>query len=304
MKSLTKNMRVKLESDGIRTVEALLYRSEDLKSIFEDLDKYDIAEIMIEGLRLKNRWFISADEWGKNVESQKQIFKTGCKALDEILGGGVYSMNVCEFFGEFGSGKSQILNTLLVIALNDRPDATAVYLDCENTFSGKRLVEIAKNRGYNVEDVMKRVIHIRATSSEILEEIIRRLYTAIEGRNTQLVVCDSLISHLRAEYYGREMLAERQYVLKRMLRKLQDLADLYNIGVAISNQVVAVPTQTFTPFGGFKATGGHIMAHGTEPRVFVRKGEKNRRIARIWDSSWLPPAEAVFQITGKGIEDV
>jgi DNA repair protein RadA len=95
-------------------------------------------------------------------------------------------------------------------------------------------------------------------------------------------------------------------MLLRILDRLKRLASLYNIGVVVSNQVVAVPTQTFSPFGDLRATGGHIIAHNTEPRVFVRKAgaSPSVRIARIEDSCWLPPAEARFRITQKGVEDI
>jgi RecA/RadA recombinase len=302
LKTLTKNDIATLEQNGIKTVEALIYRGDELKEIFEGWDERKHTEVRIEALSAKKRWMIPASEWAK-VETEQLIFETGSKALDQVLGGGVHSMYVAEFYGEFGVGKSQILDTIMVLALNKFKDATAVYLDCEGTYRDDRIRQIAKLRGLD-ENIVNRVILLKPDTTDDLIEIIKRLYLTIEARKTVLIICDSLISHLRSEFYGREMLQPRQQTLLRILTKLKSLASLYNIGAVVSNQVVAVPTQTFSPFGDLKPTGGHIMAHNTEPRVFVRKGGVSIRIARIEDSCWLPPAEATFRITERGTEDL
>jgi DNA repair protein RadA len=309
MKSLSKRDISILEQNGIKTVEGLIYRGDELEEIFDAYEQTlrikKINNIRMEALTLKKRWMIPASEWA-TVEAQQLIFKTGSTALDQMLGGGVHSMYVAEFFGEFGTGKSQILDTIMVLALNELAERTAIYIDCEGTYRDDRIRQIAKLRGFDPESITKRVVLLKPETSEDLLEIVKRLYLTIEARKTALIVCDSLISHLRAEYYGREMLQPRQQMLLRILDRLKRLASLYNIGVVVSNQVVAVPTQTFSPFGDLRATGGHIIAHNTEPRVFVRKAgaSPSVRIARIEDSCWLPPAEARFRITEKGVEDI
>jgi len=307
IKGLGKSFLSVLKGNGIKTVEAFIYRADELGDLLPDLPQHKLTELTIEALRLKRRWMVPASEWAE-VEKSQIVFSTGSNALNAILGGGVHSMYVAEFFGEYGVGKSQILNTIMVEGLAKYKDRTAIYIDCEKTFRYDRISEIASLRGYDPNDILNRTVLIRTEHTTDLLEVIKRLYLTVEARKSVLVVCDSLISHLRAEFLGREMLAERQHMLLRILKRLQSLASIYNIGVVISNQVVAVPTQTFTPFGDIKATGGHIMAHHTEPRVFVRKGTGKAgvsvRIARIEDSSWLPPAEATFRITERGVEDV
>ncbi|MEM1551591.1 MAG: DNA repair and recombination protein RadA [Candidatus Bathyarchaeia archaeon] len=305
MKSLSKDKIEVLKENGIKTVEALLYRTDELEDLLPDLAEKprDLMNIHIEALSLKKMWMVPASEISE-VEKSQIAFTTGSKALDQLLGGGVHSMYVAEFYGEFGTGKSQILNTIMVEALNTFKDKTAVYIDCERTYRESRISEIASKRGYDSKDIISRIILIRTVTSAELEEVVRRLYLTVEGRNSILVVCDSLISHLRSEYLGREMLQPRQHALARILKKLKDLASLYNIGVVISNQVVSVPQQTFTPFGDIRPVGGHILGHVTEPRVFVRKAGAITRIARLEDSCWLPPGEATFAITEKGVVDV
>src|ERR687884_731144 len=52
------------------------------------------------------------------LEKRKSLLRcsTGAKSLDELLLGGIETQAITEFYGEFGSGKSQICHTLCVTA--------------------------------------------------------------------------------------------------------------------------------------------------------------------------------------------
>ena len=52
------------------------------------------------------------------LERRAQVIKigTGCKAFDELIGGGFETGAISECFGEFGSSKSQIAHVLAVRA--------------------------------------------------------------------------------------------------------------------------------------------------------------------------------------------
>jgi DNA repair protein RadA len=141
--------------------------------------------------------------------------------------------------------------------------------------------------------------------TDILFEVIDRLPVTIEAKDIKLICVDSFITPFRAEYLGREMLAPRQQAIGKAAHKLRVMAQVYNIAVAITNQVVAVPTQMPT-HGGFeyKPTGGFVLGHISEPRVWVRRAEGAKRIARVVDSSWLKEQEAIFRVTEAGAVDV
>jgi DNA repair protein RadA len=165
--------------------------------------------------------------------------------------------------------------------------------------------EIAEKRNCKSEEILKKITFIKATDTDILFEVIERLPITIEAKDIKLICVDSMITPFRAEYIGREMLAPRQQALNRALHKLRVTAQVYNIAVAITNQCVAVPTQEIV-HGGFeyKPTGGYILGHVSEPRVWIRRAEKMKRLARVVDSSWLPEREAEFRITEAGVVDV
>ena len=52
-----------------------------------------------------------------------------------------------------------------------------------------------------------------------------------------------------------------------------------------------------------KPIGGHIIAHASTTRLYLRKGRAESRIMKVMDSPMLPEGEALFAITNEGIND-
>ena len=116
------------------------------------------------------------------------------------------------------------------------------------------------------------------------------------------MIIDSIMSLHRAEFSGRGTLADRQQRLGKMLNKLRRCADIYDVAVIITNQVVSYPDGTHPGFDSMKAAGGNIIAHGSTYRIFLRKSGKNR-IATIFDSPCQPYEHVKFSISESGIQD-
>ena len=235
---------------------------------------------------------------------------TGSRNLDDLLGGGVETKTITEFFGEFGTGKTQICHQLAVnvqLPLDkgglSTPDkvAKAVYIDTEGTFRWERIEAMAKRWGLDPDEVMKNILYIRAINSDHQMAIVDELFNIAPKENVRLVIVDSVTSHFRAEYPGRENLAARQQKLNRHLHQLARLADIYDIAVVITNQVMARPDVFYGD--PTQAVGGHVLYHAPGVRVQLRKSRGNKRIARIVDAPHLPEGEAVFVITNYGIAD-
>jgi DNA repair protein RadA len=148
------------------------------------------------------------------LERRKSLvrFTTGSKNLDDFLKGGVESQAITELAGEFGSGKSQICHTLCVTAAKGTQGQinSIIFVDTENTFRPERVHQIAEARGLDSEQIMKKVFVCKISNSAQLEALIRNLGKSIEEYKAKIVIVDSIISLHRAEYAGRETLAERQ----------------------------------------------------------------------------------------------
>jgi RecA/RadA recombinase len=52
-----------------------------------------------------------------------------------------------------------------------------------------------------------------------------------------------------------------------------------------------------------KPVGGHILAHASTTRLYLRKGRGETRVAKIYDSPDVMESECVYQITEGGIND-
>jgi meiotic recombination protein DMC1 len=59
----------------------------------------------------------------------------------------------------------------------------------------------------------------------------------------------------------------------------------------------------FASADGRKPVGGHVLAHASATRVFLRKGRGEERVAKIQDSPDCPEGEATYVITTGGIAD-
>ena len=129
---------------------------------------------------------------------------TGSKNLDELLAGGIETWAMTEFYGEFGSGKTQICHTLCCIVQlpNDQGglDGGAIYIDTEGTFRPERLSQIAESRGMDPETVLSKVMVARAYNSAHQELIAKDLGRMIEKNKIKLVIVDSAVAHYRAEF--------------------------------------------------------------------------------------------------------
>jgi DNA repair protein RadA len=229
---------------------------------------------------------------------------TGSKNLDELLGGGIESWAMTEFYGEFGSGKSQICHTLCVTVQLPKEQGGlgggAVYIDTEGTFRPERIAEIAEARGLRPDEILSKIMVARAYNSAHQELIVRDLGRIIEPNKVKIVVLDSAVAHYRAEFVGRGTLAERQQRLNRFMHLLLRLAEVYNVAVVVTNQVQAAPDSFFGD--PTRPTGGHVVAHTSTYRVYLRKGGKSR-IARMVDSPYHAERDAVFVLNERGVDD-
>jgi DNA repair protein RadA len=247
--------------------------------------------------------FINAAELLKKRKAIDRI-STGSKNLDDLLGGGVETWAMTEFYGEFGSGKSQICHTLCVMVQTPHGqgglDGGAVYIDTEGTFRPERIAEIAEARGLDSEKILSGITVARAYNSAHQELIVKDLGKVLEEKKVKLVILDSAVAHYRAEFLGRGTLAERQQRLNKFMHQLLRTAEIYNVAVVVTNQVQAAPDSFFGD--PTRPTGGHVVAHTSTYRIYLRKAAKNR-IARMVDSPYHPERDAVFMLDDKGVDD-
>jgi len=232
---------------------------------------------------------------------------TGSKNFNELLGGrGVESRSITECYGAYGSGKTQLGLTLAVNTQLPKEQGGAsgktVFIDTEGTFRPARIKQIATGLGANPEKVLKNILVARAFNSDHQMLLLEKIGEMVKsGEPIRMLIVDSLTAHFRAEFSGRGQLADRQQKLNRYMHELMKLAETHNIAVYVTNQVMANPAQLFGD--PTTAIGGNIVGHASTYRIYLRRGKKGSRVAKLVDSPNLPDNEVMFYLTDRGVVD-
>ena len=246
---ISKNTINRLKREGITTVEYLASFSirelEQISGIGPETSK-KLWEAALKSV--KPKMFIPAT---KLYEEQQNIehLTTGSKKLDELLGGGLETQSITEISGEYGTGKTQLAHQLCINVQLPKDqgglEGAALYHDVEDTFSIARIKQIAKAKNLDPKKVMDNIIVAKCYNTDHQMFLMNNSEKIIKKHNVKLIVVDGVMSHLRSEYIGREVLAERQQQLNKYLRKLRNLARAHNAVAFITNQVVANPQATY-----------------------------------------------------------
>ncbi|HID71554.1 MAG TPA: DNA repair and recombination protein RadA [Thermoplasmata archaeon] len=295
----------KLRNAGFDTIMAIAVESPKTIAELAEIGENTAQKIVAAAKQLAS---IGGFETGVEImERRKQIGKitTGSKAFDQLMGGGIETQAIIEFYGEFGSGKTQICHQLAVNVQMPKEEGglegEAIIIDTENTFRPERIHQMAKGVGLDPEEVLSKIHVARAYNSHHQMLLVEKAKELAKDKNISLLVVDSLTAHFRAEYIGRGTLADRQQKLNKHMHDLLRFADLNNAAVAVTNQVSAKPDQFFGD--PTRPIGGHIVGHTATFRIYLRKGKQGKRICRLVDSPNLPEGEAVITISEEGIRD-
>lgn len=295
---------------GIHTMQQL--KASLTKDLFtadlpEEKIERVISAVKVQKCKSGSFGFVTALHIREQRRTMPRI-STGSKALNQILGGGVETGSLTEIFGEFCCGKTQICHTMSVIAQlppeHGGNNGRVLYLDTEGTFRPERIQQIATARGLPPDSVMENILVARAINSEHLMELLTEAAGHMCSSEEQfaLIVVDSIMAGFRVDYKSDEIML-RQTTLARVLSKLQKLSEEFKVAVVLTNQVAS--RGSGDPFGNNnpKPIGGHVIAHASTTRVALRKGVGEAKIAKIYDSPYLPEGECSFAIGDHGIHD-
>lgn len=295
----------KLIKAGFNSLESIAYTPPQIIKDESGLGDKTTEKLVKASMEQLNIGFKSADTiW----EHRKNIARitTGSQELDDLLGGGIETGSVIEFFGEFRTGKTQIMHQLCVNVQLPKEkgglEGRALYIDTEGTFRPERIIQMAEGLDMDYQSVLKNIIFGRAYNSDHQILLIKEATNIIKEKNVKLIVIDSLIGHFRSEYIGRGTLATRQQTINAHLHDLLRLCDIHvDLAIVVTNQVQSKPDVFYG--NPLQAAGGNVVAHGSTIRLYLRKGKGEQRVAKVVDAPHLPEGEAVFSITENGISD-
>jgi len=296
----------KLENAGVHDLMSLAVMNPSSVSDASGISQAVARKAIQASRKILNLGFMEGTEYAKRRSNIHNI-TTGSKNFDSLLGGkGLESRAITEAFGAFGSGKTQLGLTLAVNVQfpveKGGANGKCVFIDTEGTFRPARLKQIAESLGANPEKVLKNIFVARAFNSDHQVLLLERVSEMIkEGEPIKLMIIDSLTAHFRAEFSGRGQLADRQQKLNRYIHDLMKLAEIHNLAVYVTNQVMANPAQMFGD--PTSPIGGHIVGHASTYRIYLRRGKQGSRVAKLIDSPNLPDDETIFFVTESGVVD-
>lgn len=230
-------------------------------------------------------------------------YSSGCKSIDELLGGGFESGTVTQLYGEAGSGKTNIcLQVAVECARQEKP---VIFIDSEG-FSPERFLQIARassstSGSEDVESIARRIVIYEPQSFEQQTSCIDEIETVIkEKEGIALVILDSATL-----FYRLELDDERSVYLRRILANqimhLLEIARRYDLAVIITNQVY-----TDIENGKLRPSGGYALEHLSKVIVQLEKaaeGQGKRRATLKKHRSMPEDMSCEFFITMRGIED-
>jgi len=297
----------KLEAAGIFDIMGIAVLSPPALSELAGVGEAAARKAIQAARKMLNLGFMSGLDF---VEKRKEVctITTGSKNLDNLLGGkGIETKAITEAFGAYGSGKTQLALSLTVnVQLPTEQggaNGKAVFIDTEGTFRPERIRQFAEGIGADPNKVLKNILVARAFNADHQILLLDKIAEMIkDGEPIKLIVIDSLTAHFRAEFAGRGMLADRQQKLNKYLHNLMKVAEQFNLAVYVTNQVMANPAQMFGD--PTQAVGGNIVGHASTYRMYLRRGKKDSRVAKLIDSPNLPDNETVFMITEGGLKDI
>jgi len=160
---------------------------------------------------------------------------TGCRCIDNNLGGGISPDSINLIYGEPETGKTTLAMQCAVSC--GLQNYKTFFVDCDNTFSTKRLSQLS---GKKFDQIAEQIILIKPKDFKEQTAVVDRIqdYTA---KNFGLIAIDtftSLYGAKVAETSGKAFSVNRE--LNRQLAILAQTVKIRKIPVIITSQVRSV----------------------------------------------------------------
>lgn len=223
--------------------------------------------------------------------------KVECSALDNLLDGGIESGAVTEFYGEGGTGKTNIcfqLSRNCVLS-----GKKVIFIDTEGV-SLERFKQIC---GKDFQKINKEMLFFFPYSILEQETMVQEAVKIIENETKEtkvgLIILDSGTIFYRMSLGSEEEQNSRQN-LSRQVILLLAAARKFDLPVVITNQVYQdIENNTISPIGG------HILYHNAKAIIKLEKVADSVRRAIIMKHRSIPEGKNIeFKITNNGIEDL
>lgn len=167
---------------------------------------------------------------------------TGVPGLDELLGGGLRTREITEFYSSHqylvSSICSALCGTVHLPLEKGGLGKNTLYIDTKNVFRPENVVVGAKKIGLDPDKVLNNIFVGKAYNCDHQIHLIKHAATdLIKQKNIGLVVVDPLTTHFRLECGdGRRGLRKRRLI--EHLHDLELLALQHDLAIVVTNQKI------------------------------------------------------------------
>lgn len=178
-----------------------------------------------------------------------------------------------------------------------------IFIDVEETFRADRIREMAESHGLDEEEVLENIHVTRPTDLNDQEQAIKDA-RQLNLEDVALIVIDSIVGHVRAEFEGREEYGERADRIGNMLSELQKMASGdtgHEIAVFYTNQAGKDPAVQYGD--PVYAYGPSTLEHRSSFRLRLDSRGSKGFNAELIDSPNLKQTDIYFDVFKEGIRD-
>ncbi|WP_407357289.1 DNA repair and recombination protein RadB [Methanolobus sp. WCC5] len=215
---------------------------------------------------------------------------SGCKPIDDMLGGGFEAGVVSQIFGEAGSGKTNLCLQLAVECVKN--GKKVIYIDTE-AISPDRFRQIA---GENAKEIAQHIIIFEPHNFEEQYAAVKEIEKLVSDR-IGLILIDSATAFYRFELDQEESSIRTRRELSNQIGFIHAIARKHRIVAVITNQVYNDITT-----GAMRPIGGSGIEHISKTIIQLERTGDGKRRAKLWKHRSLPEGGTCeFTITGEGV---
>ncbi|MGD6934922.1 MAG: ATPase domain-containing protein [Candidatus Bathyarchaeia archaeon] len=192
---------------------------------------------------------------------------TGIGCIDNNLDGGISPETITLIYGEPETGKSTLA---IQCAFNcAMQELKTLYVDCDNTFSSKRLCQISAGK---FDEIADRIILIKPVDFKEQTAVIDRIGDYVT-KNVGLIVVDTMNSLYGAKVAESSSKAKAFSVnreLNRQMALLAQVAKIQKIPIIITSQVRSMFSD---PSGNVKPAANRVLTFWADNIISLKPTE-------------------------------
>ncbi len=220
---------------------------------------------------------------------------TCCKFIDEAIGGGITPESIMLVYGEPETGKSTFaLQCAVACAMQKQK---VLYVDCDNTFSAKRLSQLA---GDCFDEVAERIVLVKPKDFREQTALVEHIgdYTV----NVGLIIIDTFTSLYSAKAAESPKAFSLNRELNRHLAILAQTVKTKKIPLLITSQVRSVLSEETE---SVRPVATRVLKFWADTSLFFKPADYPQTIkVTIEKAPQLTlPAVCYIQIGEGGIKD-